>query len=385
MTIDANNGFSPRSGHRMASAGMGLIIGLGLSTGWSCSNEGQSQTSGGRNRGRDVIAPVAVSVVASQDLARRVTLAGPVEPIRIVEVNSRTAGSINTVRVVEGDRVRSGQRLAELDARETEAQLGRARAVHYNAETAFRRSEQLAASGIVTNAELEQARASYETARSDVTLWETRLDFTRILAPTGGMVTAKYVEAGSAVSTNQRLFDIADDTLLVIRVQMSELDVVHVRRGDTVQIELDAYPGSQFDGTVRRIFPSATAQTRLVPVEVALAPTSGDRAPRVGFLARVHFSIERRRDVLAVPASALGAGASGTFVYLVEADTLIRRFITTGLTSEGMVEVAAGLEGGELVVTSPQLNLQPGAQVRVSGNTETPSEIDSIGSATGLR
>jgi hypothetical protein len=90
------------------------------------------------------------------------------------------------------------------------------------------------ASAIVTDAEFEQARAAHGTAQSDVDLWETRLDFTRVISPTAGVVTAKLVEAGSAVAVNQRLFDIADDSLLVVRVQMSELDVVHVRRGVAV-------------------------------------------------------------------------------------------------------------------------------------------------------
>lgn len=363
----------------------GVVTLLLLGPVWSCSNTGQGQTrSGGRTRG-DVIAPVAVAVAGPRDMARRVTLTGPIEPIRVVEVSSRTAGTLTTMRAVEGDRVRGGQVLAELDDRETRAQLGRARAVLTTAEATFRRTERLLASAIVTDAEFEQARAAYETAQSDVALWETRLDFTRVVAPTRGVITAKYVEEGGAVSTNQRMFDIADDTLMVIRVQMSELDVVRVEPGATVTVELDAYPGVSFTGRVRRVFPSAVAQTRLVPVEVAVGSTPSGPQPKPGFLARVHFDLDRRHDVLVVPVSSVGAGATGEFVYLVDADTLVRRPVTTGLTSDGMVEVSAGLVGGERVVSSPLLNLQPGAQVRVTSGPEEPPAPDSIGSATGSR
>lgn len=310
--------------------------------------------------------PVAVAAVERRDLAREVVLTGPVEPLRLVGVNSRAAGTILSVNVVEGDRVRPGVLMAELDARETSAQLDRARAVLANARTAFERAEQMRAAQIVTEAEFEQARAAYATAQSDVDLWETRLDFTRVLAPTAGVVTAKLIEAGSAVSVNQRLFDIADDSLLVVRVQMSELDVVHLRPGVPVAVQLDAQPGALLAGWVRRVFPAAEAQTRLVPVEVALRTPPGGVMVRPGFLARARFDLERRPGAVVVPASAVGAGGAGAYAFVVQADTLVRRPVETGMTSGGLVEILQGLAPGELVVTSGQVNLRSGMPVRIA-------------------
>jgi membrane fusion protein (multidrug efflux system) len=283
-----------------------------------------------------------------------------------VGVNSRTAGTILSVRVIEGDRVRPGQVMAELDARETAAQLDRVRAVLANAERAFRRAEQMRASQILTDAEFEQARAAFVMAQSDVELWAARLEFSRVLAPTAGTVTAKHIEAGTAVSVNQRLFDIADDSLLVVRVQMSELDVVRIAPGDSVAVQLDALDGVTFPARVRRVFPSADPATRLVPVEVALGRAPNRIVVRPGFLARVRFGVDRRAGALVVPASAVGAGTAGSFVYIVDADTLVRRAVTTGLTSGDQVEITSGLDGGERIVTSGHLNLRPGARVRVT-------------------
>jgi RND family efflux transporter MFP subunit len=322
-----------------------------------------------------------VAAVDRRELSREVTLTGPVEPLRLVGVNSRSAGTILTVRVVEGDRVRPGTLLAELDARETAAQLERARAVLANARTAFERAQQMRASAIVTDAEFEQARATHATARSDVDLWETRLDFTRVLSPTAGVVTAKLIEAGSAVGVNQRLFDIADDSLLVVRVQMSELDVVHVQRGVPVAVILDAQPGALLAGWVRRVFPSADAQTRLVPVEVALRSAPAGVTVRPGFLARVRFDLERRPDALVVPAAAVGAGSAGSYALVVQTDSLIRRSIETGITLGGQVEILRGLAPGELVVTSGLVNLRAGMPVRIAAgstgiaDSASPQEI----------
>ena len=327
---------------------------------------GCSSSTGEQGRNRRPATAVAVVPAERQNLSRTVTLTGPVEPIRVIGVNSQASGTILAVRVTEGDRVRPGQLLAELDARETVAQLERARAVLANALTAFERSEAMQKAGIITDAEFEQARAAFATATSDVKLWETRLEFSRVTAPSAGVITSKAVETGSAVSTNQRLFDIADDALLVVRVQMSELDVVHVADNDSVSVRLDAQPGARLRGWVRRVFPSADPATRLVPVEVGLARPPPSVRIQPGFLARAEFSVERRSGILAVPAGAIGATSSGNFVFVVENDTLQRRPIVTGMTSAGVVEVLDGLAPGELVVTSGQLNLRPGAEVRVT-------------------
>jgi membrane fusion protein, multidrug efflux system len=309
--------------------------------------------------------PVAVVAVVRRDLARGVTVTGPVEPLRTIGVTSQTSGSVLAVHVQEGDRVAEGTLLAELDAREAESQFARAQAVLESARDAFARDSQLHAGAIITDADFERTRSAYMVAKSEAELWDTRRAFTRITAPSAGVVTAKHVEAGSAVSPNQRLFDIADVSLLVVRVQLSELDVVHIDRGAAVAVRLDAYPGARLEGRVRRIFPSADPQSRLVPVEVALGPRPARVDVRAGFLARVDFALDRRTDALAVPAAAIGVASTEPSVYVVEADTLVQRRVTLGVTEEGWVEVTAGVREGEQVVVSGHTNLRPGARVRV--------------------
>jgi RND family efflux transporter MFP subunit len=333
----------------------------------ACSPGGQA--SGAPARGERTI-PVAVATVAPRDLARSVTVTGPVEPVRTIGVNSLLAGTVLALHVQEGDRVREGQVLAELDARETRAQLERARAVLANAEAAYERNKQLHAAQIITDTEFEQSRSAFEVAKSEAEVWRTRVEFSRIAAPSAGVVTAKHVEAGSAVSPNQRVFDLADVSLLVVRLQLSELDVVYVRPDAEVEVALDAYPSTRVRGRVRRVFPSADPQSRLVPVEVALAALPPGVAARPGFLARVTFHLDRREGALVVPAAAVGVSEGGQFVFVVEADSAVRRPVSLGMTAEGYVEVTEGLTPGERVVTSGHTSLRSGARVRVAGAGE---------------
>jgi membrane fusion protein, multidrug efflux system len=340
------------------------LVALGPAACSSGGREGRAAAAGAPDADARLL-PVAAVPVARRDLARVVTVAAPVEPVRTIGVNSQTSGTVLAVHVQEGDAVATGALLAELDAREAEAQLARAHAVLESARAAFERDSQLQAQAIVTNADLERSRSAYMVAKSDLELWDTRRAFTRIAAPSAGVVTAKHIEAGSAVSPNQRLVDLADMSLLVVRVQLSELDVVHLARGAAVAVRLDAYPNAPLEGRVRRIFPSADTQSRLVPVEVALGPRPSGVDVRPGFLARVEFQLDRRPRALAVPASAVGVAGAAQFVYVVEADTLALKPVTLGVTAEGWVEVA-GVREGERVVVSGHTNLRPGARVRVS-------------------
>jgi multidrug efflux pump subunit AcrA (membrane-fusion protein) len=166
-------------------------------------------------------------------------------------------------------------------------------------------------------------------------------------------------------------------------VHVSELDVVQLRGGAPVDVTLDAYPEARIAANIRRVFPSADQQSRLVPVEVALGAVPSGVAVRPGFLARARFALDRREDALAVPAPAVGVeragsapassgnGGSDTFVYVIDADSVIRRSVKLGVTAEGWVEITSGLREAEVVVTSGHTNLRPGARVRVT-NAEGP-------------
>lgn len=328
-----------------------------------CSRGGSGGPSG---RGPRVVT-VAVDTVRAHDIAREVTVSGAVEPIRRVLVSAQLAGTVVAVRVQEGDRVLAGAVLAELDARETAAQLARARALLAQAEAGYARARELRARQLVAESELEAARAADGVARAEADLWQTRFDLTRVVAPVAGVVTARAVERGAAVSAQQTLLELADDSELVVRLRVSERDVGALAIGAPVALQLDAHPGARVGGRIRRVFPSADPASRLVPVEVVFTAIPRGITVRPGYLARAAFAIERRDAVLAVPAAAVAAQDSAHWVYLVAADTLVRRRIEPGLTSGGWVEVREGLAGGEAVVRSGHLGLRPGLRVVLEG------------------
>jgi len=359
-----------------------LALALAVTALVAC-NRGESQAtpSGGGTRrgggpgGRGAGGPVAVEVapVESGRIARAVTVSGNIEPLRVVGVNSQLAGALRTVTVEEGTVIREGAVLATLDDRELAAQLASAEAAYQVAESAWQRAERLRERQVITAAEYERDRAAHAAAAAQREQLRTRLGYATVRAPISGVITIKNVEAGDIVGVQNELFQIADVTTMVVRVRVSELDVVQVRAGDTAIVMLDAFPGQVLRGRIRRVFPAADPTSRLVPVEVALTGPDADVA-RPGFLARVTFALGAKENVLLVPASALVTDATGSqALFVIEDSQAHRRAVKTGLTSEGRVEVVDGVQAGEVVVIRGTNNLRDGATVRVV-NAAAPVE-----------
>jgi membrane fusion protein, multidrug efflux system len=327
--------------------------------------EAQGRPGGGGARGAGGGAvPVEVAEVETGSIARSVTVSGVVEPLRTVGINSQVSGTLLDVMVEEGTVVRRGQPLARVDDRELRAQFEAAEAAHQVAAAAYERARQLRERRVITLPEYERERTAEAAARAQLDQIRTRLAYTLIAAPVHGVVTEKRVETGDLVGSQTRMFTIAEVATLVVRVGVSELDVVRIGVGDAVTIMLDAFPNRTFPGTVRRLFPTADPGTRLVPVEVALEGSQAD-AVRPGFLARVTFAVGAHHDVLLVPAAAIVGAGGAQSVYVLDNGSAVRRTVTTGLTSEGRVQIVAGLRGDERVVTRGNNLLRDGMAVRV--------------------
>lgn len=308
--------------------------------------------------------PVEIALAELGTAAREVTATGTVEPIRTITINSQLAGSLLGVMVEEGDAVRAGTTLARIDSRELEAQLTSARAALEVSERAAGRAEQLRAQEIITVAEYERDKAAHAAAQASFDQLRTRIGYAAVRSPLAGVVLQKHVEMGDVVAAQTELFTIGDISTLVVRLAISELDVIALQVGDTVDVALDAVPGRPLPGRIRRIFPSGDPTTRLVPVEVALQGTAA-RDARPGFLARVRFRLDPRDNVLLVPQGALVQDAGGSAAFVIAQGRAARRPVRHGDTYQGRVEIIDGLTAGDTVAVAGNTMLRDGAAIRI--------------------
>ncbi len=312
--------------------------------------------------------PIAGYRLVPMDLSRHISVSAQVEPVTVSQIASRMSGLVTELHVKEGDAVRSGDLLVRLDVEEEIAELRRAEAQYDYALARYERIRELRERDAESAAAYEEARTEKQVSKSEVELWRTRVGLGEIRAPKNGVITSKYVETGDAVSSNEQLFRLADLSTLVTRIGIAERDVVQLERGGPVTIRIDAFPATEFNGFIRRIFPAAEDDSRLITVEVEIEQGSGNVHVRPGYLARVQLTTDHRPDVLTVPSeSLLASGRDETFVYIIdENDELKRRDVETGISRRNWTEIRDGLQAGDVVVGANPTNLREDLYVRVT-------------------
>ena len=319
---------------------------------------------GGANRGNTRPFPVEIGTVTRGSLARTSTVSGILEPLRTIGVNAQMTGALLTVDAEEGNYVRQGQTIAQIDARELDAQVRSATASLELAESTAKRSDELWKQRIITATEYERDRAALSAAQATLEQLKTRLGYATIRSPINGVVTEKRLEAGDIVSPQTRLFSIADNSMLVSRVMMSELEVPLVQQGAAVDVSVDALGGARVSGRIRRVFPAADSMTRLVPVEVALSGAALNQL-RPGYTIRATFRLGTRNDALTIPTRAVMGPAGARTVVIVRQGKSERRIVRVGPDIDGTTEVLEGLAAGDTVIVAGQALLRDGSAVRI--------------------
>ncbi len=306
---------------------------------------------------------VRTEMVQPQAVEIAITVVGTLEPAAKVVVAAQEDGVVTAVLVREGDRVRAGDPVVQLDDRRIRAELAEAEARRLDSRAQTHRAEALESDGLLSASEADTARASLAMAEARADVLRTRLGFTRITAPVDGVVTARRVEVGNLAAARSALLDLAAGPGLVLRVPVSELDVVHLEPGDVASVRVDALPELELSASITRVFPAAEGATRQVTVELGLPQPPPQVKP--GFLARARLVLERRPDAVLIPEPVLQRGSEMVdFVWVLDGDVARVRPVEVGERLEGKVVIRKGLVTGDEVVVEGLARLHDGGPVR---------------------
>ena len=349
--------------------------------------------------------PVAVSAVevtrGTVEATIANTRAGTVEACQRTRLSTILGGRIERLEVREGDRVRQGQLLMKLwnDDQRAQAALAAAQldtsrrriveacSAAESAEREADRQRGLREQGFISESAEDRARteartrrAACQTAQADARAAEARLEATKVeqgrmvlLAPFDGTVAKIVGEVGEystpsppGVPTPPAI-DLIDDRCLYVKAPMDEGDAPRLQPGQPVRITIDALPGRTFPGRVRRVAPIVSAlekQARTVDIDVDFDDLAAAGPLRVGYSADVEVVLDVHRDVLRVPAAAVGEG--GRVLVIGAEGVLAERRVRTGLSNWEHAEVLDGLKAGEQVVSSLEREgVRPGVVARV--------------------
>jgi membrane fusion protein, multidrug efflux system len=309
--------------------------------------------------------PVRVEVAQPERMTIASTLvsSGTIASRNEVRVIAQTEGMVTMIELEEGDRVREGDVLIRLDDSIPRAQYREAEAGMREARRNLERAQQLYERNLIAEQEYQTIVAQAEIAESRYEYRRALFEYTTIRAPISGVITYRGVDQGDIASQRDLLLTITNLDELVIRVSVSELEAPFLSRGDAVRVHVDAYRDTEFTGSIRRIFPAADPDTRLIPVEVQL--TERDERLFPGLFARAEFQTQRSENALTIPAQAVQTSPQGDrFVFTVNDESAHYRRIVTGLRSDMHIEVIEGLQENENVVIRGAASLRDGTPVQ---------------------
>lgn len=275
-------------------------------------------------------------------------------------VEAKVAGRIESLDVVPGQSVRQGQRLAVLDARETQARLDSARAVLEQAGRDLDRVARLVKDGAATPSELEAVQSRQRVAAATVAEIETLLGHARVVAPFDGVITRKSADVGDLATPGRPLVEIEDPTRLRFEADVPESLVDEVTAGARMPVRIASRP-EPLEGIVAEIAPVSDPLSRTHPIKLDLPPAPGLRAGQFGRVAVP----TGQASVPHVPAGAVFRRGQMECAIAVAEGRAHLRLVRTGKPLGADVEIVSGLEPGEQVVVDAPSRLRDGQAVEV--------------------
>ncbi len=307
---------------------------------------------------------VEVQQVARDTVVDDIRAVGTLLPNEQVEVSPEIAGRVAAIRFAEGDRVAAGDVLVELDATILRAEMDKARSDLTLAAANRERAVTLASQGTGTLRARDEAIAAHLAAQAEVALAQARLEKTAIAAPFDGTVGLRSVSVGAYVTPGDRLVQLVDLDPIKVDFRVPELALGRLATGQRINVTVDAVPGQSFEGRVYAIDPIVDANGRAVRLRARI--DNPERRLSPGLFARVQIVVERRRDSLLIPESAVFAEGQRRLVYRVAEARAELVEVTLGQRRPGQVEVLSGLAADDVVVAAGHQKLRDGAPVEAA-------------------
>lgn len=334
-----------------------------------------------------VVKGVMTETVTSASMQETMEVVGTVRARTHAVVSARVPGVVTILKVREGDRVKKGQLLAQLDAQENQATAAGAAAGMDEAkrgldealsrkrlvDATFERYQKLFNEQAISRQEFDVKQTERDVAVQSVARAEARLQqaregsrgaaaiagYTRITAPISGIITSKPADLGATVFPAQPLMTIDDEGSYQLELSIPESIALAVKPGTPVQVTLDAL-NTSFSAKIAEIVPASDAASRTFIAKISL----GQKGLKSGMFGRGVITLGSTVNGMLLPKKALMERGALTSVWVVEKEGLARmRLVKVGKAIGDKVEILAGLSDGERVVSAGTEKVSEGAKV----------------------
>ena len=348
----------------------------------------------GQDKDKDTPVPVTVEPVVKQDVPVYLTALGTVQALNTVTINPQVSGQMLSINFKEGQEVKKGDLLAQIDPRTFQAAYDQAMAKQQmdeaqlaTAQSTLKRNDALVAKGYVAQLDMDTFRnnvsnltASVAADRAAVRSAKVNLDYTRIVSPINGVAGIRNVDPGNVVTTTTAVVTLTQIHPIYVTFNLPEQNLEMVRgaagKGDPLSVlaldRADAHTIAD-DGVLNVVDNQIDTTTGTFKLRSIFQNAKGDLWP--GQFVNVRLKVRTVAGGLVIPAQAVQRGPDGDYVYLVQQDQTVKMnpVVVAGEVGDSHVMIGSGLALNDLVVTEGQFRLKPGSKVKALKPGEVPA------------
>ncbi|MFU1504731.1 efflux RND transporter periplasmic adaptor subunit [Aeromonas veronii] len=323
--------------------------------------------------------PVTAMVTKAQDWVPTIEAIGFIEPNQGVTLSTELAGTIDAITFESGKPVKADQLLLSLDSTVERANLRASQAKLPAAKAKFDRFQNLYKTSSISKEQLDEAEAAYRSLEADIESLKATIARREVRAPFSGVVGLRNVFLGQYLQPGTDIVRLEDTSVMRLRFTVPQTDISKIKLGQTIKINVDAYPQTQFDGHITAIEPAVNFQSGLIQVQADIPNNDGQL--RSGMFARASIILPTVKDQIVIPQSAISFTLYGQNVYVLkegeETDKegnkvkvlrVKQVVVKAGERRGNDVHVLSGIQAGDQIVLSGQVRLSNDTKVHVVEN-----------------
>jgi len=293
-------------------------------------------------------------------------LPGTLEAYEDVDLATRMGGTIQWLGPREGDLLKAGEKILQLNIETLEAEVARARANVELAQANFDRISSLYEKDVASKEEFDSNRTQLKVAQAALAQAEAHLEEGTLLAPMDGILDRRHVDQGEHIAQGQTVIKLVDISRVKVLVNVPEKDALYFKRGQKARVIVgDGGQEHELTGEIEWVALTAESATRTYPLKIVV--DNADRTLRPGMICRVELVRRQLEDAIAVPFFSIVEHESSKSVFVVKEDGRVEeRPIRYGVFQNGLVEILDGLKPNDALVVVGQRNLVNGEQVTVA-------------------
>ncbi len=310
--------------------------------------------------------PVKVAAAQMKKIDNSMSYTGNFIARKEVALTAEAQGSLIALNIKEGQKVSQGQVIARIDPTAIQSNLATANAALQKAIKDKERYQRLVTAGAISQKQYEDVALTVDNERASLAGVQQQMKYTIIRSPMSGTVSEVSVEKGSFTTVGMKIGSVIDVSKLKMVIKVSESDVVRIKKGQPVEIKTDVYPDHVFKGNITLIGVQAD-EGRKYDVEVEV-PVDNTYPLKAGMFGTITLDAQTNDngEKLFIPRKAILGSIKDAQVYVLNSDsTVTQKNIEVENQSGDEVIVRKGLNANDQVVTSGQINLQPGKKVSV--------------------